>query len=193
MRRPIVAFALWTLIMPHIGAAQPTCPPVVSDLSHTATLSVTNPSNTCTATDGDYIKTNTTYKLHVNAAVAGSCQTYTWQGGCIPAWLYKHTAVRTDQSVTSYASTLTVLGALNVQSYNTCTNANGTGNCTAVGTLQTGRFVDGADTCRVCVLGRECGWRRHDWSRPMQYDSLLPIGQFYYATCRNLRPTVGTL
>ena len=140
MRRPIVAFVLWTLIMimPHIGAAQPACPPTVSDLSHEATLWVTNFTNICTAADGDYIKTNTTYKLHVNAAVAGSCQTYTWQGGCIPAWLYKHTAVRTDQTVTAHPSTLIVLGALNVQAYNTCTNANGTGACSPVGTLNMG-------------------------------------------------------
>jgi hypothetical protein len=87
---------------------------------------------------GDYIKTNTSYKLHVNAAVAGSCLTYAWQGECIPAFLYKHTAVRTDQTVASHPSTLIVLGALNVQSYNTCINANGTGNCTSAGTLNTG-------------------------------------------------------
>jgi hypothetical protein len=90
---------------------------------------------TVTPADGDYINSNITCKLHVNAAVTGSCQTYVQQGGqCQLAFLYKHTAVKTDQSVTGYPSTPVVLGSLNVQSYDTCRN----GNCTPVNTLQNG-------------------------------------------------------
>ena len=64
------------------AAQAQTCPPIVTEApAHTVTILVKTYSNTCTVTDGGYIKTNVNYKLHERAQIWGKCQPRTWHSG----------------------------------------------------------------------------------------------------------------
>jgi hypothetical protein len=58
------------------------CPPVVLiPPDESAVLTVEKADGSCTVTDGGYVKTNTSYKLHISATVEGKCQPRVYQSG----------------------------------------------------------------------------------------------------------------
>lgn len=97
----ISCFATW----PSNAHAQG-CPPIVDTAaSHTSDLFIRTVDGACTldaTDDGGYIKTNTSYKLHIAAAVTGKCQTRMYQyppGGCVNSTLVVRTIGTSSLSV----------------------------------------------------------------------------------------------
>lgn len=126
LRWLIVLCVLGLVAAPTVSEAQ-TCPAVTGNFSQIAEVSAR--LNSCIIEDGMYVKTSTTYKLHVAVEVTGWCQTYARDqyGVCVPTNYYVRTAANTTQYVNS-ASAGPVFGNIGVQNYNTC----GNGNCTPV-------------------------------------------------------------
>src|SRR5262245_56560170 len=122
------------LLLPPVSvvAQPPPCPANVQNLSQQATISATNNAKTCAVTDGGYLKTSTTYRLHVEAAASGTCQTYTRNGAvvCVNDTLFNRTAISAHQDITGNQIGYSVLANNNVQNYTTC----GSGSCTPVNT-----------------------------------------------------------
>jgi len=112
------------------------CPASLNGISESASVSVASNSKTCTIATAGYIKTNTTYKLHVNATAGGTCTTY-WRDGsgiCQPTATWNRTAIKTFPYINGNPTGVDILANTNVTNYNTC----GNGNCTPVNTSNNG-------------------------------------------------------
>lgn len=142
---------LLVTVSAHAPAPQLYCPPLPSITTQSAMLKVKKADNACTIADGGYVKTNTSYRLHIAVEITGDCGTSKSECSglpvvcsCVPSITYIRTL---QQSYLRVNGTLRGSVAANpsndptIQNYDTETSTNTTSAGASWLTLSEGQFL----------------------------------------------------